>query len=137
MTRIVGKLSINPDNIDILRDLILYSSLDELFALSQEIEMPSNHQVEKQESGFNDKSLTGIMNYFQRESSPKLDENELFFAQIHLTQRVMDEYERQKSKEFVFVPFGTVTVHAEESYFILRDSSDEHTIFTATFDAEC
>jgi hypothetical protein len=136
VTKIVGQLSINPDNIDILRDLILHSSLDELFALSQEIEMPSNHQVEKQQSDFNDKSLTEIMNYFQRESAPKLDEDELFFAQIHLTERVLTEYERQNTNEFVFVPFGTVTVHGEENYFILRDSSDEHTIFTATFDAD-
>jgi hypothetical protein len=136
VTKIVGQLSINPDNIDILRDLILHSSLDELFALSQEIEMPSNHQVEKQQSDFNDKSLTEIMNYFQRESAPKLDEDELFFAQIHLTERVLAEYERQNTNEFVFVPFGTVTVHGEENYFILRDSSDEHTIFTATFDAD-
>jgi hypothetical protein len=133
VTKIVGQLSINPNNIDILRNLILHSSLDELFALSQqEIEMPTNHQVDKQQ----DKSLTEIMNYFQRSSAPKLDEDELFFAQIHLTERIMDEYERQKSKEFVFVPFGTVTIHAEESYFILRDSDDEHTIFTATFDAD-
>ncbi len=136
VTKIVGQLSINPDNIDILRDLILHSSLDELFALSQEIEMPSNHQVEKQQSDFNDKNLTEIMNYFQRESAPKLDEDELFFAQIHLTERVLAEYERQNTNEFVFVPFGTVTVHGKENYFILRDSSDEHTIFTATFDAD-
>ncbi len=137
VTKIVGQLSINPDSIDILRGLILDSSLDELLALSQqEIEMPNNHQVEKQESDFNDKTLTEIMNYFQRSSAPKLDEDELFFAQIHLTERIMDEYERQKSKEFVFVPFGTVTIHGEESYFILRDSDDEHTIFTATFDAD-
>ncbi len=135
-TKIVGQLSINPDSIDILRGLILDSSLDELSALSQEIEIPTNHQVEKQQSDFNGKSLTEIMNYFQRSSAPKLDEDELSFAQIHLTQRVMDEYERQNTNEFVFVPFGTVTIHAEESYFILRDSDDEHTIFTVTFDAD-
>ncbi|AFZ01237.1 hypothetical protein [Calothrix sp. PCC 6303] len=48
----------------------------------------------------------------------------------------MNEYESQKTNEFVFVPFGTVTVYAEENYFVLRDSEDEHTIFTATFDTD-
>jgi hypothetical protein len=124
-------------SLDVLRDLILRSSSDELLSLEKEVELPNNQTPSSaQESAVIHTKFTEIMNYFQRESAPKLDEEELFFAQIHLTERVMDEYERQNTNEFVFVPFGTVTIHPEENYFVLRDSSDEHTIFIATFDAD-
>jgi hypothetical protein len=131
-TKIVGELNINSLHIDILRDLIMHSHPDELAALEEKSE-----EIERQDkSAFDDNNITEIMNYFQRESAPKLDEEELFHAQIHLTERIMDEYKSQKTNEFVFVPFGNVTIHTEENYFVLRDSEDEHTIFIATFDAE-
>jgi hypothetical protein len=131
-TKIVEELNINSSHIDRLRDLIMRSHPDELTALEEKSE-----EIERQDkSAFDDNNITEIMNYFQRESAPKLDEEELFHAQIHLTERIMDEYKSQKTNEFVFVPFGNVTIHTEENYFVLRDSEDEHTIFIATFDAE-
>jgi hypothetical protein len=127
-TKIVEQLNINSLYIDILRNLIMRSHPDELTAL-EDLE-------DQDKSTFDDNNITEIMNYFQRESAPKLDEEELFHVQIHLTERIRDEYESQKTNEFVFVPFGNVTIHTEESYFVLGDSEDEHTIFIATFDAE-
>ncbi|NJL65076.1 MAG: hypothetical protein HC903_28915 [Methylacidiphilales bacterium] len=134
VTKIVEKLYITSANIDALRDLILRSSVEELFVLEpeQEIEIHSNQIVDEQQ----EINFTEIMNYFQRESAPKLDEEELSLAQMQLTERVIAEYEKQNINEFSFVPFGNVTIHPEESYFVLRDSEDEHTIFIATFDAD-
>jgi hypothetical protein len=137
--KIVEELSINSLHIDILRDLIMHSHPDDLAALKEkyeEIEGQEKHTVNESQSVFDDDNFTEIMNYFQRGSAPKLNDEELFHAQINLTERVMNEYESQKTNEFVFVPFGTVTVYAEENYFVLHDSEDEHTIFTATFDTD-
>ncbi|MBE9216912.1 hypothetical protein IQ247_30400 [Plectonema cf. radiosum LEGE 06105] len=135
---ITEQLSITPENINALRDLIIHSFSDELVTLEQEleIEMHNNHLYNEQQSAVNTTNITEIMNYFQREAAPKLDENELFHAQIYLTERIMDEYERQNIDEFVFKPFGIVTINVEESCCSLRDEEDGHTIFTATFDAD-
>jgi hypothetical protein len=138
-TKIVEELNINSPHIDILRDLIMHSHPDDLTAIeekSEEIEGQDKYRISEDKSVFDDKKITEIMNYFQRESAPKLDEEELFHAQIHLTERIMDEYKKQDIDEFAFIPFGTVTVNVEENYFVLHDSEDEHTIFIATFDAE-
>ncbi len=135
---IASQLSITPDNLNALRDLIIHSFSDELVTLEQEleIEMHNNHLYNEQQSAVNTTNITEIMNYFQREAAPKLDENELFHAQIDLTERIMDEYERQNKDEFVFKPFGIVTINVEDSCCSLRDEEDGHTIFTATFDAD-
>ena len=132
------QLSITPNNLNFLRDLIIHSFSDELATLEQEleIEMHKNHLHNEQQSAVNTTNITEIINYFQREAAPKLDENELFHAQIDLTQRIMDEYERQNIDEFVFKPFGIVTINVEDSCCSLSDAEDGHTIFTATFDAD-
>ncbi len=140
LTPIEGQLHIKPENIDILRHLIFRSSLDELLSLNPEQDMvtEANQPSSENKSIFDDPStnLTVIMNDFQCKSIPQVGEEDLVFAQIELAERVMDEYERQNLTEFAFVPFGNVTVYPEDSYFVLRDSSDNHTIFIATFDAE-
>ena len=138
VTVMAEELSITPDNLNVLRDLIMHSFSDELVTLEQEleVEMHDNHLYNEQQSAVNTTNITEIMNYFQREAAPKLDEDELFDAQIDLTERIMDEYERQKKDEFVFTPLGIVTINAEESCCTLSSAEDGHTIFTATFDAE-
>ena len=138
VTVMVEQLSITPDNLNVLRDLIMHSFSDELVTLEQEleVEMHNNHLYNEQQSAVNTTNITEIMNYFQRSSAPKLDEDELFDAQVDLTERIMDEYERQKKDEFVFTPLGIVTINSEESCCTLRDSEDGHVIFTATFDTD-
>ncbi len=142
ITQMEGSWYIHPENIDTLRHLILRSSLDELLSLEQQqgeaIEMDLNQASSENQSTFDNPNtdLKVIMNYFQRESAPRLDEDELFHAQMNLIERVRDEYQKRNINEFAFVPFGNITIHDEDNYFVLRDSSDEHTIFVATFEAE-
>ena len=133
-----SQLSITPDNLNVLRDLIMHSFSDKLATLEQEveIEMQAENLSNEQQSAENTTNLTEIMNHFQREAAPKLNKDEIFDAQIDLVERIMDEYEKQKKDEFIFAPLGTVTINAEDSCCSLKDSEDEHTIFTATFDAD-
>ena len=137
-----GQLYIRPENIDVLNNLILNSDFDELYPFTQDqkdvIEMgvtqsPSLTQSASENSNTD---LKIIMNYFQRESAPRLDEDELFDAQVNLIERVKDECQKRNISEFDFVPFGNITIHDEDNYFVLRDPEDEHTIFVATFEAE-
>ncbi|MEA5574805.1 hypothetical protein [Calothrix sp. UHCC 0171] len=112
--KIIGNITINPDNLNLLKDLILHSPLDELV-------------VEEQEDRIDE---------LQRETASKLDEGKLVFLQIDLIEKIEDEYKQHLKTEFIFVPFGNVTVHEEDNYFVLSDSEDGHNIFIATFDDE-
>jgi hypothetical protein len=140
--KILTQMYIQPENIDTLRHLILRSSLDELLSLEQQqgeaIEMEVNQAYSENQSTFDNPNtdLKVIMNYFQRESAPRLDEDELFHAQVNLIERIMDEYQKQNISEFALIPFGNITIYESDNYFVLRDSEDEHTIFIATFEAE-
>lgn len=58
------------------------------------------------------------------------------FIQDTLIERVLVEYEERETTEFVLPPFGSVTVHVEENYFVLRSEEDGHTILSATLDKE-
>lgn len=57
-------------------------------------------------------------------------------VQNALIETVLSEYEERKAIEFLLPPFGTVTVHAEDEYFVLCSDSDGQTILTATLDGE-
>ncbi|MBV6625451.1 MAG: hypothetical protein KI793_21405 [Rivularia sp. (in: Bacteria)] len=131
-----GQLNITTENLNILQGLIMHSNDSELVALEQDLETEIISVYNEQESAVKSTNINEIMNHFQRESAPLLDEKELFHAQIDLTERIMDEYEKQGKDEFVFTPLGIVTINAEESCCSLKDSEDGHTIFTATFDAD-
>ncbi|MEA5574618.1 hypothetical protein, partial [Calothrix sp. UHCC 0171] len=110
----IGNITINPDNLNILNDLILRSSLNELVAEEQEDKIDE----------------------LQRETASKLDEDKLVFLQMDLIEQIEDEYKQHLKTEFIFPPFGNVKVHEEENYFVLSDSEDGHSIFIATFDDE-
>lgn len=133
---------IKPENIDILNNLIFKSNLDQLYPLNQEqkevfeIDEKQPNRLVRSTLDDSNQNLQITMNYFQRESAPKLDEDELNDAQIKLIGRIMTEYQTRKIPEFEFLPFGNVAINTEEGYFILRDLEDEHTIFIASFEAE-
>ncbi len=131
-----GQLYITPENIDVLNNLILNSDFDELYPFTQDQKDVIEMGVTQSKSENSSTDLQVIMNYFQRESAPKLDEDELFDAQVNLIERVKDECQKRNISEFAFVPFGNITIHESDNYFVLRDSEDEHTIFVATFESE-
>lgn len=110
----IRNITINSDNLNILNDLILRSSLDELVAEEQEDKIDE----------------------LQREAASKLDKDKLVFLQMDLIEKIEDEYKQHLKTEFIFAPFGNVTVHEKENYFVLSDSEDGHSIFIATFDDE-
>ena len=130
------KINITSENLNILQDLIMHSYDSPSVDLEHDLENEIIPVYNEQQSAANSTNITEIMNHFQRESAPLLDEKELFHAQIDLTERIMDEYEKCQKDEFVFTPLGIVTINSEESCCSLKDSEDSHTIFTATFDAD-
>ena len=66
----------------------------------------------------------------------ELAETRRFKVQNALIDAVLSEYWEREATEFALPPFGTVTVHAEEEYFVLRSDRDGQTILTATLDGE-
>ncbi|MBE9224717.1 hypothetical protein IQ264_04445 [Phormidium sp. LEGE 05292] len=63
-------------------------------------------------------------------------ETERLKVQDTLIDAVLQEYQEQETTEFVLPPFGIVTVHAEEEYFVLRFENDGQTILVASLDGE-
>lgn len=63
-------------------------------------------------------------------------ETERLKVQDTLIDSVLEEYQEQETTEFMLPPFGIVTVHAEEEYFVLRSENDGQTILVASLDGE-
>lgn len=70
-----------------------------------------------------------------KSDNPGVDEDRNFI-QDTLIEQVLIEYEERETTEFVLPPFGSVTVHIEENYFVLRSDLNGHTILSATLDKE-
>lgn len=76
-------------------------------------------------------------NHFEEEQPNELaTETERLKVQDTLIDAVLQEYRKQETTEFVLPPFGIVTVHAEEEYFVLRSENDGQTILVASLDGE-
>ncbi|OKH30231.1 hypothetical protein NIES2119_31350 [[Phormidium ambiguum] IAM M-71] len=74
---------------------------------------------------------------FEEEQPNELaTETERLKVQDTLIDAVLQEYRKQETTEFVLPPFGIVTVHAEEEYFVLRSENDGQTILVASLDGE-
>lgn len=66
----------------------------------------------------------------------KFRELEIIEVQDALIDRVVEEYQDRETTEFVIPPFGLVTVHVEEEYFVLRSTRDGHTVMEATLEGD-
>ncbi|MGD1872963.1 MAG: hypothetical protein ACFB02_07905 [Mastigocoleus sp.] len=130
-------LIITTENLDVLKNIIANSNLEELVDIEQESDTEildvSHHE---QQLTTDESSVNDVVNYFSRKSAPPLEDDELFHIQINLTQRIMDEYFKQDKDEFVLSPLGVVTINNEEGCCSLKDLEDGHIIFTATFDSD-
>jgi len=119
-------------NLNILQELLLRSSPEELQEWN-EVEVQQDRTsllVEQVESVPATMSQSVVI--AEQGKSNKLDEAELLNVQDALIDKIIDEYRERDTSEFVFTPFGTVTVHVEEDYFVLRSPEDGHTILAAT-----
>lgn len=80
----------------------------------------------------------------QKEESLRVDEEvdqkfwELQIVEVQeaLIDRVVEEYQERETTEFVLPPFGLVTVHVEEEYFVLNSAQDGHTVMEATLEGD-
>lgn len=61
---------------------------------------------------------------------------EIVEVQDAVIDRVVEEYQERETTEFAIPPFGLVTVHVEEEYFVLRSALDGHTVIAATLEGE-
>lgn len=85
-----------------------------------------------------------ISDVVQKEEGLRVDEEvdqkfwklEIVEIQDALIDRVVEEYREQETTEFVIPPFGLVTVHVEEEYFVLHSTRDGHTVIAATLEGE-
>ncbi len=138
-TKIVEQLSINVPNIDILRNVILHSSPDDILSLheKEKISEQSNQitSAEQEESIVNT-MLPGIIISTQNEQKNKLEETQLLEIEKIIINTIIENYQEQETSEFILSPFGTVTIYLEEDYLILRSSESGHTIIAATLDGD-
>lgn len=72
----------------------------------------------------------------EKQSNELAVETERLKVQDTLIDAVLEEYQEQETTEFVLPPFGIVTVHAQEEYFVLRSENDGQTILVASLDGE-
>lgn len=128
-TSLLHDFSTSIPNLDVLRDLLLRSSPEEL----QEANLQQNEtsSFEQVESAIPIVPLEVLISV--GEKTTKLEKTEVLEIQKALIDKIIDEYSEDIS-EFILPPFGKVTIHVEEDYFVLCSSEDGHTILAATLD---
>jgi hypothetical protein len=127
-----NQLSISIPNLEMLGEIILRSSPDDLLTLqSEEVDMYQIYQSFEQEAPV----LTDIIS---NEIMPtlQLEKTELLEIEQAIVDKIIEEYQTHDTSEFILPPAGKVTIHVESDYFVLSDSVDGHTILAATFDGE-
>lgn len=125
------QLSISVSNLEMLGDIILRSSQDDL--LSEEIDTYQINQSFEQEAPV----MTDI-DIVSNEiiPTPQLEKTELLEIEKAIVDKIIDEYQTYDTSEFILPPNVQVTIHVESDYFVLFNSVDGHTILAATFDGE-
>ena len=126
------QLHISVPNLEMLGEIILRSSPDELLTLqSEEADTYELNQLLEQEAPV----ITDIVSN-EIMSTSQLEKTELLEIEQAILSKIIEEYQTHDTSEFILPPTGKVTVHVEEDYFVLSDSVDGHTILAATFDGE-
>ncbi|BDA69977.1 hypothetical protein CAL7716_041430 [Calothrix sp. PCC 7716] len=121
-----NQLSISIPNLEMLGEIILRSSPDDL--LSEEVD---TYQSFEQEAPAMTDIITNEIIY-----TPQLEKAELLEIEQAIIDKIIEEYQTHDTSEFILPPTGRVTIHVESDYFVLSDSVDGHTILAATFDGE-
>ncbi len=126
------QLSISVPNLEMLGEIILRSSPDELLTLQSEEEgtYQINQSFENEAPVMTDIVFNEIM------PTSQLEKTELLEIEQAIVDKIIEEYQTHDISEFILPPTGKVTVHVESDYFVLSDSVDGHTILAATFDGE-
>ncbi len=128
--RLMTDFSASIPNLDVLIDLLLRSPLEDL----QEHSKATDIQQQALEDKAVDSVAATIPPEVVEDASTKLDDERLI-VQDALIDKILGEYLERDTREFVLPPFGTVTIHIEEDYFVLRDD-DGCTIIAATLEGE-
>ncbi len=128
--RLITDFSASIPNLDVLIDLLLRSPLEDL----QEHSKVTDVQQQTPEDEAVNYVAAVIPPEVVKEASTKLDDERLI-VQDALIEKILGEYLERDTREFVLPPFGTVTIHIEEDYFVLRDD-DGCTIIAATLEGE-
>lgn len=128
--RLITDFSASIPNLDVLLDLLLRSPLEDL----QEHLKVTDVQGEALEDEAVNSVTAIIPPEVVEDASTKLDDERLM-VQDALVEKILGEYLERDTSEFVLPPFGAVTIHIEEDYFVLRDD-DGCTIIAATLEGE-
>lgn len=124
-----NQLSISIPNLEMLGDIILRSSPDDL--LQEEADTYEFNQSFEQEAPI----MTDIISN-EIMPKPQLEKTELLEIEQTIIDKIIEEYQTYDTSEFILPPAVQVTIHVESDYFVLSDSVDGHTILAATFDGE-
>jgi hypothetical protein len=124
-------------NLELLRELLRRSSEEELEEMTEDFVRQSDELEEVREVALVPDVVLG-------EEGLRVDEEvdqkfwglEIVEVQDALIDRVVEEYQERETAEFAIPPFGLVTVHVEEEYFVLRSARDGHTVIAATLEGE-
>ncbi|BAY34609.1 hypothetical protein NIES2107_65140 [Nostoc carneum NIES-2107] len=128
------ELNISATNLQQLRQLVFSSSAEELLSLQEtgETSFPNSKTLSIEE----EEPVVSAIVSAQTELEIKLQKSELLAIQNLLIDTILENCAEKDTNEFVILPFGIVTVNFAENYFILRSSEDEHTILSATLEAD-
>ncbi|GJD19878.1 hypothetical protein RIVM261_048340 [Rivularia sp. IAM M-261] len=123
------QLSISIPNLEMLGEIILRSSSDDLRQEEADT-YELNKLFEKEAPVMTDIITNEII------STPQLEKAELLEIEQAIVDKIIEEYQTHDTSEFILSPTVQVTIHVESDYFVLSDSVDGHTILAATFDGE-
>ena len=153
-------------NLEVLKELLKRSSEEELEEIteefvqqSDELELVTEEELEEITEEFVQQSdkleetievnaeaivVPLVSNVVPGEGGLRVNEEvdqkfwglEIVEVQDALIDRVVEEYQDRETTEFVIPPFGLVTVHVEEEYFVLHSTRDGHTMIAATLECE-
>jgi hypothetical protein len=138
---------LNIPNLEVLRELLRRSSAEELKEIAEDFAPQFDELQEVTEVNVESIVLPLVSNVVQEEAGLLVDEEidqidrkfwELKIVEVQdaLIDRVVEEYQERETTEFAISPFGLVTVHVEEEYFVLSSAQDGHTVIAATLEGE-
>ena len=149
-------------SLEVLKELLKRSSEEELEEITEAVARQSNElkevntkaievlvqQSDKLEETIEVNAeaivLPLVSNVVQGQEGLRVDEQvnqkfwglEIVEVQDAVIDRVVEEYQERETTEFAISPFGLVTVHVEEEYFVLSSAQDGHTVIAATLEGE-
>ena len=121
----------NIANLDVLKDLLLHMSPLELQEFEEANTTSTFTTSEAVTINMPQEPVSQV-----EEIPTKLEKAEVLEIQDALIEKVIENYHEPWASDFILPDECTITVHAEEDYFVLLSSNDGHTILSATMDGE-